>query len=259
MASDRGAGAAACRARGVLLAERSEDLSQRSLRALATMFVDDGTPGETLTRVAELARDAVGADMAGVTLLVNGQPATGVFTDPAAPEIDASQYRSGRGPCLEAFRTGVALRLDHTEHDDRWPEFAAAAAEAGIRATISLPVAARQHRLGALNLYSRRSRAFSDEDAGGLAVFARHAGVVLANANLYWDARQLNEHLSRALESRATIDHAVGIVLAAGGRTPEEAFQVLVQASRRQNRKLRDIAAEIVERAVQRPASGSRT
>ena len=34
-----------------------------------------------------------------------------------------------------------------------------------------------------------------------------------------------------------------------GGRSPDEAFQVLVRASQRENRKLRDIAAEIVERA----------
>jgi hypothetical protein len=39
---------------------------------------------------------------------------------------------------------------------------------------------------------------------------------------------------------------------AGGGRTPDEAFQLLVQVSRA-NRKLRDVAAQIVDRAVQRP------
>lgn len=58
--------------------------------------------------------------------------------------------------------------------------------------------------------------------------------------------------MSQALRSRATIDHAVGIIMADGGRTPEEAFQLLVRVSQRENRKLRDIAAEIVDRTVHR-------
>ena len=45
--------------------------------------------------------------------------------------------------------------------------------------------------------------------------------------------------------------------MAGGGRSPDEAFQVLVRASQRENRKLRDIAAEIVERA-RRPAPANR-
>jgi AmiR/NasT family two-component response regulator len=74
----------------------------------------------------------------------------------------------------------------------------------------------------------------------------------LANAQLYWDSRQLNQNLNQAMESRATIEHAVGIVMAGGGKTPEEAFEVLARASQRQNRKLREIAVEIVERAQTR-------
>jgi hypothetical protein len=43
--------------------------------------------------------------------------------------------------------------------------------------------------------------------------------------------------------------------MAAGGRSPDDAFQLLVRASRRENRKLRDMAAEIVERAQHRQAT----
>ncbi len=64
-----------------------------------------------------------------------------------------------------------------------------------------------------------------------MLTFATHAAFVFANSQLYWDARQLNENLSEALRSRATIDQAVGIILAGGGRSPDEAFQVLVRAS----------------------------
>jgi GAF domain-containing protein len=233
---------------------RSEDVSGDSLGALSQFFINDGTLGDTLLRVAELACEAAPADMGGVTLLVEGRASTGVFTDPETVVIDQDQYGTGRGPCLDAFRNRVVNRIDDATTDTRWPEFARAAADHGIRATLSLHIIARDEALGALNLYSRQPGAFDEKTATRLEDFVRQSAIVLANAQVYWDARNLSENLNQAMRSRATIDYAVGIVMAHGGRSPEEAFQVLVRASQRENRKLRDIAAEIVERASRRDA-----
>lgn len=212
--------------------------------ALAQFFVHD-----TLLRVAELACQAGPADMAGITMLVDGVPSTGVFTDSEAPEIDKAQYESGQGPCLDAFRTQRVYRIESTVTDVRWPQFARHAADHGINSTISLPITARDESLGALNLYSRAEGAFREDDEERMMTFATHAAFVLTNAQVYWDARHLNENLNQAMQSRATIDHAVGIVMATGGKSSQEAFQVLVRASQRENRKLREVAAEIVRRA----------
>ncbi len=103
-----------------------------------------------------------------------------------------------------------------------------------------------------MNLYSESENAFTATHEASVRVFADQACIVLANAQVYWDARQLSENLSQAIETRETISQAVGILIAAGGRTPTEAFQILVNASQRENRKVRDIAEEIVERTVQR-------
>jgi GAF domain-containing protein len=225
------------------------------LQALSEFFVDEGTLGDTLLRVAWLACRVTAADLAGMTLLMDGKPATGVFTDPATPEIDAAQYEAGRGPCLDAFRDQKAYRIDSIAADDRWPEFTRDAARHGVTATLSLPLSARGESMGALNLYSR-SRAFDDAAAEAVEVFARQAAIVLANAQVYWEARQLGENLREALRSRASIDQAIGIVMADGGRTPEQAFQLLVKVSQRENRKLRDVAAELIDRAAARPPRG---
>jgi AmiR/NasT family two-component response regulator len=75
---------------------------------------------------------------------------------------------------------------------------------------------------------------------------------VLINAQVYWDARQLSENLTQAIRSLESIDHAVEILMAHGGRTANDAFQILVRASQRENRKLRDIAYEIVRGAIER-------
>jgi AmiR/NasT family two-component response regulator len=72
---------------------------------------------------------------------------------------------------------------------------------------------------------------------------------------VYWDAHQLSENLNQAMQSRSAIDQAVGVMLSGGGHTPDEAFQMLVRASQRENRKLREIAEEIVQSAVDRKSS----
>jgi GAF domain-containing protein len=229
--------------------ERREDAG---LAALAQFFINDGTLGDTLHRVAELACKAVpAADMAGITMLVDGRPRTGVCTDPEAEEIDAAQYANDSGPCLQAFRRQQVYRIDSTYTDQRWPEFTAAAAAHGITATLSLPLAARGEALGALNLYSRDGP-FTDQAAHRAEDFAVQASILLANVSVYWDARQLGDRMQQAMQSRATIEHAVGILMADGGRTPEEAFQLLVRASQRENRKLRDIAAQLVDNTIHR-------
>ena len=54
------------------------------------------------------------AKYAGITMLVEGSPRTGVFTNPEAPEVDEAQYRNGEGPCMYAFRDQVTYRIDST-------------------------------------------------------------------------------------------------------------------------------------------------
>lgn len=220
--------------------------------ALSQFFVADGTLGDALTRVAELSCQVSGADMAGITLLVEGRPRTGVFTDPEAPEIDEAQYDTGQGPCLDAFRNRRTFRIESTAHETRWPDFTRAAAARGITCTLSLPIIARGEGLGALNLYARAPGTFDDQPDGDLDNFVRQAAMVMANARVFWDERQLNENLRQALRSRATIDHAIGILMAPGGRSPEDGFQLLVRASQRENRKLREIAEDIVRHAETR-------
>jgi GAF domain-containing protein len=231
----------------------NEHALRESIAALSGFFVGNGTLGDTLTQVSELACRSVGpADLAGITMLVEGQPRTAVFTDAEAPEIDTAQYETGVGPCLDAFRHQRVYRIESTAEDRNWPTFSAMAAAHGVVSTMSLPLVAQNEGVGALNLYSR-SAVFSDddEDLGGL--FAAQAAIVLANAQAYWDARHLSEQLGEAMQYRAVIEQAKGVLMAAGGRNADEAFQLLVRVSQRENRKLRDIATELVERAQQRP------
>ena len=223
------------------------------LSALSRFFVGDGTLGETLDRVANLAQEAVPpADITAMTMLVEGRARTAVFRDDTAPEIDSAQYETGIGPCLDAFRHREVFRIDDTEKDERWPPFSEAAAAHGIRSTLSLPLVANHEGVGALNFYSREVDGFSDHDVELGTQFATQAAIVLANAQAYWDAHQLSQDLATAMKSRATIEQAKGILMGAQRCSSDEAFQILVRASQRENRKLREIAEDLVNR-VQQP------
>jgi AmiR/NasT family two-component response regulator len=84
-----------------------------------------------------------------------------------------------------------------------------------------------------------------------------HASVTLQNARAYWLADERSRNLLFALESRGTIDQAKGILMAREGITADQAFDVLCRASQRSNRKVHDIAEEIVDGVVRaRGASG---
>jgi GAF domain-containing protein len=177
-----------------------------------------------------------------------------VFTDRTSPEIDSAQYETGIGPCLDAFRYQEVFRVEDTEKDDRWRPFSEAAAAHGIRSTLSVPLIANHEGVGALNFYSRTPSGFSDTDAELGAQFATQAAIVLSNAQAYWDAHQLSQDLATAMKSRATIEQAKGILMGAQRCSADEAFQILVRASQRENRKLREVAEDLVNR-VQQPKS----
>jgi GAF domain-containing protein len=217
---------------------------------LSRVLVNEEALDDTLHRVADLAcRNIGGADLAGVTLLRDGKPTTAVFTDPASPEMDSAQYDTGVGPCLDAWRHQQVFRIDSTADDGQWPAFSQAAADHGIQSTISLPLAVRGNGIGALNLYSKQAAAFSDEDEQVGSLFADQASVALTNAQLYDSAYRLTQQLQEALTSRAVIGQAKGILMGQRGMGVDEAFAVLRTTSQRENRKLRDIAQELVDRA----------
>ena len=232
---------------------------EESLAALSRFFVGDKTMMQTLERVTQMtAQSLADAEFVGITMMTtDGKVGTAVFTDPEAPEIDQAQYESGRGPCLDAFRTGDTLRIESTTDDERWPEFSATCAAHGILSTLSLPLSVDGTTYGALNLYSRRSAAFDDEQTSTAALFAAHAAVVLANATLYWAARVRSEQLEAALTTRAEIEQAKGIIMSTMRCSADEAFEVMVKQSQRENRKLREVAAEIVRRTARRPEANA--
>jgi len=228
---------------------------------LFAVLLPDAPLSDILNRITTMATRAVpGGAVAGLSLPSDGSAQTPIYTDQRARVVDQAQYDHGDGPCLRALRTGEVVAITDTSTDARWRWFGEIAIAQGIRSTISLPLDVAGNRdevIGALNLYSETPERFDAEIVRALESFAQQAAILAANARAYWGAVELAEQLQRAMESRATIEQAKGILIARTGGTAEEAFALLVRASQRENRKLREIAAEVVERASSdSPASG---
>jgi GAF domain-containing protein len=207
--------------------------------------------GQVLTRVASLAASVIpGADEVSVTLVSGGVAGTATFTGEVAMSLDESQYDSGYGPCLDAAAQHAVFVVDDMTSESRWPAFAAAAVERGVRSSLSVGIPIQEKVSGAINIYGLADRAF-DADAVALAqTFAGYAAVAMANAHLYSTTAALAEQMAEAMSSRAVIEQAKGILMAQQGVSAEEAFDILSRASQAANRKLRDIAEAMVEGAA---------
>ena len=224
--------------------------TQAALQEMGRFVLGEVTLAEVLTRVGELAVASVDrADVAGITLVDDRRrPVTPVYTDPASPEVDQVQYEAGRGPCIDAMRTGQVVRLEDARDEDRWPEFAAALTEHQLRSVLSTPLTVHDDVIGALNLYSGSPDPFGEDDEGIAGVFAAQASIVLTNAQEYWGTRRVVDQLTEALASRDLIGQAKGIVMATEDCDAEAAFEILRSVSQQANRKLVDVAAEVVRR-----------
>ena len=99
---------------------------------------------------------------------------------------------------------------------------------------------------GALNVYATQAHAFDDVACEMGTAFAAYAAVALGNVRLYATARREAEAIRRAMDSRAVIEQAKGILIAERRCTAEEAFEILVGLSQDTNVKLRDVALALV-------------
>lgn len=214
---------------------------------LGKVVLGDEPLGAVLERIAELAVQVIpGAEEGSVTLMENSKPRTIAFTGSRAGMLDERQYETGWGPCLDAAVTGQSISVDTTDPPaSPYPQFAAAALRVGVVRSLSVGLPLAERVVGAVNLYS-----WSGElDASALPIaekFAGYAAIAVSNAALYSSAAERADNMVAAMQSRAVIEQAKGIIMATRHCTPDEAFAYLVKASQQRNRKLRDVAMAIV-------------
>ena len=232
------------------------DLQGEALVALAELGrIDLGATDlrGVLTRVAELVRDVVpAADEVSVTLVSAGVAGTAAYTGTWRwPWTSGSTTPATAPASTAAIAQRVNVIPDMTA-DQRWPAFSADALRRGVRGSLSVGIPVREAVTGALNLYGSASGAFDDDVVQAATAFAGHAAVALASAHLYDATAALADQMIDAVASRAVIEQAKGIIVAQQHVSPAEAFNILARTSQDANRKVRDIAQSVVDRAQRR-------
>lgn len=224
------------------------------LAALAGVVLGQEDLEATLEELCRIAVRAVpGADGASITTTRDGRP-TAIASDEWSADFDELQYVEHEGPCFDAFRTGTVFRLRDLTSEQRWPSWVPRAIEHGARSATSIPLTAQGQCIGALNMYARTTDAFSAEAVSVAEIIAGHAGLASQVAVAFFRHRDLAQQLAEALQSRAVIEQAKGILMGSRRCGADEAFDLLVGLSQSSNRKLRDVAAALVAEASHPPS-----
>jgi GAF domain-containing protein len=219
------------------------------LRELSRVILVDRTLDDVLTEIVAIAaRQIPGAEATSITLLRGDKAFTAAYHGEMALAADELQYAKGHGPCMDAGRGGVPLRIDDMRTEERWPDYVAKVQETGVRSSLSVPLPYQGASIGALNNYSTQLAAFAQPASlrAGLEV-AEVVAVAVANADAHWQLMEQARNMRLAMESRAVIEQAKGVLMAQRHVTAEQAFEILREASQRYNRKLREISRGIVE------------
>ncbi|MGY1808238.1 ANTAR domain-containing response regulator [Blastococcus sp. SYSU D00669] len=118
---------------------------------------------------------------------------------------------------------------------------------AGNFSSLSVPLIINDEgSSGALDIYAREVDAFDDDSRAAAIGFAPYASVAIGNMQEYESARIMVGNLQAALDSRAVIDQAKGILMERHKITADQAFQLLAHASMTTNTKVRDVAEHLV-------------
>jgi diguanylate cyclase (GGDEF)-like protein len=171
--------------------------------AVGTSFTID----ELLHDLCMVAARALDVDGAGVVIL---EPA-GLRFIHASPEhivdVEVLQEVLQRSPCRDAMVDRKTVVVDDIAQSDRWPEFAAAAAAAELRATVAMPLLARGQAWGALDVYRDHVWSWTTEQLSLVQLFAGLAASYLVMAA----DRDLAATVRLTLEHQASHDELTGL------------------------------------------------
>ncbi|WP_157970756.1 GAF and ANTAR domain-containing protein [Nakamurella deserti] len=156
---------------------------------------------------------------------------------------DELQLRLSQGPTVQAIRERTPVLVHDLTADTRWPDFSrAAVGQTPIRSVLSFPLHGTHDATCALTLYGAETHAFTGDAVYIASVAAGSVETALAGLAQRLRARNLHQ----ALMSNRRIGVAVGILMAAHRWTEERAFQEMATLSQANNRKVIDLADEVI-------------
>jgi GAF domain-containing protein len=222
-----------------------------ALIELADTLVGDYDLLDYLDRLLEHCTGALRTDTGGVMLSDPEAPQTNLkllaSTDEDTRELELFELQTEEGPCLESIRTGEPILVEDLAADSQtWPRFAAMAIGRGYRSVYALPMRLRHTTIGALNLFRTTPVSASSADMPVAQAYADMATIGIMQQRAVAEAQEVASQLKIALHSRVVIEQAKGMTAERMGCEMDEAYQLLRWYGRNRNRRLREVAADVV-------------
>ncbi len=178
----------------------------------------------------------------------------------AAEQLTEVQLMLGEGPCLDVLASAapvLAADLGDEEYSRRWPAFTPAAGRLGAGAVFAFPLIVGAIRAGVMGLYRSSAGPLPDGAFGDLLILADAATMMLlGSAEGYTengDGAWLDGQAPDLALHRAEIDQATGMLTVQLGVSAAEAFVRLRAYAYSQDRRLADVAGDIVARRLRLP------
>jgi hypothetical protein len=170
------------------------------------------------------------------------------------------QLMLGEGPCHDVLASAapvLAADLGDAEFSRRWPGFTPAARQLGAGAVFAFPLIVGVIRAGALGLYRGSPGPLPDRQLGDLLILADVATVMLLGS-AHGDAESedgswLDGQARDLALHRAEIDQATGMLTVQLSVSAAEAFARLRAYAYSEDRRLADVAGDIVTRRLRLP------
>lgn len=187
-----------------------------------------------------------------------GEAHTRAATAPRAERLDQWQYVNGEGPCITADAELAVCTANDLAEDELFPDFDEVAIDLGVRAVASFPLVVRERSIGSLNLFYGEAGVIDEASIDLGRQLAAALSPMLANFLTHQRSVRLTEQLEEALEGRSVIERAKGLMMERLGIQEDRAFELLSTQSQHENRKVREIAAEMLAQHDRRVAPDGR-
>ena len=228
----------------------AEGLDAQELLELVTALLehaDQDGPLEVTHQLLDAAVELVPcAHWASVTMVRKGALGTVSSSHPQAERADAIQYDLRSGPCVDAAVDDSVYVTGAVHEDPRWPDYGRLVhQEVGVCSVMAhrLTLLDDSDIVAALNIYSRDPDAFDDDAVRQGALLAAQCSLLMS-MHL---AADRSDNLVKALGSNREIGMAMGVLMARRNITKDEAFAMLRRTSQDSNRKVADVASDVVE------------
>ena len=228
-------------------------LSSKRLAAafvsMADSLVADFDLVDFLADLTTHAAEVSAADAVGVVLAdAHGALRFMASSNDSGRLLELLQLQAREGPCRDCYVTKLPVVNTDLAEPNPWPSFGPAALASGFKSVHAFPMRLRDDAIGALNLFSKVETRFDADDVGVVQALADVATIAILQERAQARADELTEQLQAALDSRIIIEQAKGALSRIHGVGVDEAFTILRDLARASNRRLRDVAAEVVRR-----------